>query len=487
MNNNSSLRANWMQFVPNQQLKLTALTIPGTHDTCTSGVDRVSISRCQEMTLAEQLERGIRFIDIRLVPATNGSGVTDLQLYHGIENLRLWFSTDVLDVCKKFLVDHPAETIVMCIKKEDSAVTDADFVSALAGYLSDGVFYREWDAAGHRSKLHDQGVPTLDEAKGSIVLFRRYSGSRDGIDAHTGWPGDDETKNPTRGQVPMMVQDIYAFQVGTQGDKWKIVDSFLTRASQDTSDTWWVNFSSASVAGLPPRLVSDTINPQLQGRLDTFASAGNSLRLGTIVMDFPTDHMIDMLIARNHIDAPGHLAQNTPYQLRLAKLSPGDEDAYVGDPHLASNRWNYGHVYAGTTSGKAIHSLHKVDGSDGPGIHVGDVVQIKCTTFRNDDYIYLAGNKDGTNCTYDRQSKPYYGPDDIRWKIVRSPASDSSALLSQIQEGDPVRLENLNVSALKGTARYLGAAKEDGYLNAQDPNTPHSGLYRGGFDWVLAR
>lgn len=95
------LRANWMGAVVDQSTKLTGLTIPGTHDSGTCGLDRASVSRCQEKTISEQLDHGIRFLDIRLVPEERNS-VQDCQLYHGTTPLGIWFS-DVLAVCKTFL------------------------------------------------------------------------------------------------------------------------------------------------------------------------------------------------------------------------------------------------------------------------------------------------------------------------------------------------------------------------------------------------
>jgi 1-phosphatidylinositol phosphodiesterase len=104
---NASLRHGWMGHLQADQhdASLLYLTIPGTHDTGTwnlSNQAAPAISKCQEWTLEEQLDHGIRFIDIRLVPELN-DGQNDLKLYHGANpdfsaDCEVWFSEIVQTV-----------------------------------------------------------------------------------------------------------------------------------------------------------------------------------------------------------------------------------------------------------------------------------------------------------------------------------------------------------------------------------------------------
>jgi hypothetical protein len=98
-NYNVGLRANWMKYVQNPETtKLSALTIPGTHDTGTFSCEPGSSPRCQEMPLAMQFGAGIRFIDIRLAPATNNRGNSDLTISHnGPVPGPLYFSSNVME------------------------------------------------------------------------------------------------------------------------------------------------------------------------------------------------------------------------------------------------------------------------------------------------------------------------------------------------------------------------------------------------------
>src|SRR5262245_27175119 len=52
----------WMKKLADSK-KLSELTIPGTHDTC--ALHGGDIPKCQAWSLKDQLEAGIRFIDIR--------------------------------------------------------------------------------------------------------------------------------------------------------------------------------------------------------------------------------------------------------------------------------------------------------------------------------------------------------------------------------------------------------------------------------------
>jgi hypothetical protein len=374
-------------------------------------------------------------------------------------------------------LEHPSETIIMSIKNE-RRVDAGDFRMALRPFLGDPVFYRQVDPSTRQPTIIDLNVPTLEEAKGSIVLFRRYNGDS-GIDADTGWPYDEQTSAPTNGQVPMMIQDTFQFMSGQGEQKWDKVKSFLEQAKADASGTWWINFTSAA-GGQTPRWFADKVNPLFQHWLDADTEAQ---RLGTIVMDFPSDPMIDFLITRNQLDIPGQLKELTGYQMQLARLVDGYPDAYIGDAYYyPGDQWNYVQVYEGTPPNRnhAIHTLHKVGGSSAPGIHVGDTVVIMSTQFKDDDFIYIAA-PGRAECFYDSFVSPKYSENNIRWVIERSPSVSSEGTV--IRENDPIRLRNLYWNR-DGHPGYLLASTNKNYVwvAPTDDGTADGG-YVGGFDW----
>ena len=56
----------WMETVPDET-KLSNMSIPGTHDSCTQYVDMRYIFQCQDAGVATQLLYGYRYLDMRLV------------------------------------------------------------------------------------------------------------------------------------------------------------------------------------------------------------------------------------------------------------------------------------------------------------------------------------------------------------------------------------------------------------------------------------
>ena len=486
----SILRKRWMDNLNDKNVKVSELTIPGTHDTGTWPKHLDLASVCQDWDLKRQLESGIRFIDIRLVPTHNNSTQQmDLVVWHGDPgtNEGLWFSTDILGVCKTFLETNPSETIIMSIKNEHK-FTPVQFTDALAPYLQSAVNARTNEPLFYTGAV----VPKLADVQGQIVLFRRYAGRTDngapplageiGINAYDGWPDDQDATGPT--PSGLMIQDVYGFAINDQIKKWAKVENFLTQTMAYTMpDRWWINFTSAS-GGMIPRDFAKVVNPKLSMWLSEYLHGPSGLpgvgRLGLIVMDFPDETIIDMLIQTNQLKDQSAIITNKYCRIQLLNKDNNDP-GYIGKAHYdGGNRWNYAQVYDGASTKNYLHALVKLGFSTDPVIYSGDVVHIMTNQFTNDIYIYLAGNDDGINCLYDQKDNPYYGDDDIIWIVEHSPVDKNGYVGGEIAEGNPVRFRH------KKTGKYLCAAKEDHYLNALDPSDyPASKAYKNPFDWVL--
>ena len=112
--------AAWMARI-SDQASISQFGIPGTHDTCTyTQYDSMAMGyvKTQSFSLPEQLNKGIRFLDIRCRLIGNG-----FAIHHGPYFLDLSFQ-DVIDMCKKFLQEHPTETILMAVGHEESIFGD---------------------------------------------------------------------------------------------------------------------------------------------------------------------------------------------------------------------------------------------------------------------------------------------------------------------------------------------------------------------------
>ena len=116
----------WMETVPDET-KLSNMSIPGTHDSCTQYVDMRYIFQCQDASVATQLIYGYRYLDMRLVLEQKHDQQT-LVLKHSIARCKTSNSPfagtltldDVLRDVSAFLDAHPTETVILCMKAENS-------------------------------------------------------------------------------------------------------------------------------------------------------------------------------------------------------------------------------------------------------------------------------------------------------------------------------------------------------------------------------
>ena len=160
----------WMENVPDET-KLSSMSIPGTHDSCTQNVDMRYIFQCQDASIATQLKYGYRYLDMRLV-LEKRSGQETLVLKHNIARCKVSDSpfartltlADVLKDVYAFLNEHPSETVIMCMKAENSK----DDVAAVQKAL-----YAMIDQASERWYLKNE-IPTMGAVRGRIVLATRF-------------------------------------------------------------------------------------------------------------------------------------------------------------------------------------------------------------------------------------------------------------------------------------------------------------------------
>ncbi|WP_424212558.1 phosphatidylinositol-specific phospholipase C [Streptomyces sp. BI20] len=240
----------WLGALPDAT-PLTRLTIPGTHD---SGARYGGLYvACQNTTIAEQLDSGIRSLDVRC-RITGGS----FAIHHGATYQQLMFG-DVLVACAEFLAAHPGETVLMRVKQEYSEESDAAFRAVFDDYL---------DRRGWRSlfAIRDS-LPTLGDCRGRVLLLADNAGLPGGVR----W-GD--------GAVFDVQDDYMAEPFAKRG---KIEAQFRKAVAQP--GRLFVNHVSTA-ALLPPRWNSDRLNPQVHAFVDSAEFTGRT-GLGIVPMDFP--------------------------------------------------------------------------------------------------------------------------------------------------------------------------------------------------------
>jgi 1-phosphatidylinositol phosphodiesterase len=313
----------WMADLPDTWL-LRDLTLPGTHDSGTSAITGPasnSIARariCQNLSLTQQLNIGVRFLDIRL-NKDNG-----YEICHVTTDTALWMYKDCLTPVMEFLTENDTETVLMSVQSEHGT-TDAFHDDLLAMI----------DASPFASKIIlDDAPPDLGQCRGKIVILRRYwidpktnrnkaGDPRAGFGFHAfktqsgkdiGWPENSDTFTDQGewnyvlqqdGGQPVAIQDWFDLQTRMQPSKVAAIEKYLNAASSMLSGTMFLNFTSCMASGHSwddPRnfaVGEDGINAAVMIYLQRHGAG----RYGVIPMDFvgtpPEEALVDLLISTN--------------------------------------------------------------------------------------------------------------------------------------------------------------------------------------------
>ena len=246
---------------------------------------------------------GYRYLDVRVELNKEG---TDLLIVHNFGDCRSsrWpFSkglrfADVVETVLSFLEKHPGETVMMCVKPENK---DND-VSAVQALVQKSVTAHE-DAFWAK-----ESVPTLGEARGKIVLMRRYAdvngcGDLGGID--TRWRDQhlEEEREDTSlsyrihssGSLTYAVQDRYKY--GVEDKKAAVSATMASTELQGDRDILILNFlTTVTGASLPhPRAYARDINNWF--RYAVSLTAGG--HYGVIILDWATADLALKVIQTN--------------------------------------------------------------------------------------------------------------------------------------------------------------------------------------------
>ncbi len=275
----------WMAALDGQ-INVPQLTIPGTHD---SGARQGGLKdETQTMDILGQLDAGIRFFDIRL---KDDAGV--MRVYHGDVNQQTEFEAGVVTPMLAFLAQHPGETLIMSVKKEDQG--------------DDTTFARDFEAlvARHAESFYiAPDFPRLADGRAKIVLLRRFVGSALGITADKQWQNNASFEIPGPGGA-LVIEDHWDLSRALPwqtDDKWAAVAANLAAAAAGAVTDWYITFTSGVSDLSFPRALAGGV-PLLDGinqRLLDYVRAHEG-RLGTIVMDFP--ELPDGRLVQSLVDA----------------------------------------------------------------------------------------------------------------------------------------------------------------------------------------
>lgn len=298
--------SDWMKYL-DDSLLISAVNVPGTHDSATQYVQLPYFSRCQSTGIKTQLENGFRYLDIRLGVEKRTDTSDRLKLMHGFTNCKTsWlpyasflYLEDVLEQCILFLSEHKSETIIFCVKQENGDETNKEFTRLLFSYID----------KTHEHWYLENKIPSLKEVRGKIILARRFQNNPElePCGVNLTWNNQSNRhvapdafalevqENGTR----LFVQDRFKYD---SEDKWTVFNSTLEAAAKDArSDSVYLNFLSTNgntVYGHPIKYAIP-LNEKLQQK-DFLPRR----RLGWVILDFGVKELAQKIYMTNFEKLP---------------------------------------------------------------------------------------------------------------------------------------------------------------------------------------
>lgn len=287
---------NWMKGISEQKL-LSEINIPGTHDSGTKNIEKeVGKYQCQNLSISGQMKIGVRYFDIRCTPRKDKGDAQYINhasvpcLNECGKELTL---DEVIETGKQFLLKNPTETLIYQIKNEGGGSNDKRLCNYLGKYINNDEIW---------SKPY---IPQLKEARGKIVLVRRFTFKANifnltedkyGINLSS-WDSECFWKMHTNTFVHVndnaWVQDRY--MVGIR-NKYGVVEraiSEMNNPDRKPSKEWAICLSSCTIPS--PVKTSCEINK----RLLSTQSPINAKKIGTFIVDFATEQLIRKIYMTN--------------------------------------------------------------------------------------------------------------------------------------------------------------------------------------------
>jgi len=249
----------WMGKLPDNK-KIGEMFIPGTHDTMADNGG--TMVQCQCWSVKEQLESGIRFLDIRVKHIDD-----TFPCYHGPAALGTNLS-DAIAACETFIAEHPKEAIFARIKSEgEEGKHTCPFAVGFQKLLKNTAVWN----------FGEQRFDQLSRLRGKITLINYQ------------FPNEDNLL----WEQMLDIQD--EFESAVEDKKFAEIKKHSTKAKTDGAIS--INFCSA--VGLDGLCVKSPGG--LAYEVNKFCHDKSAeLNACVLVMDFPGNEMIKKMIERNN-------------------------------------------------------------------------------------------------------------------------------------------------------------------------------------------
>ena len=284
-----------MGTLPDNAL-LTNINIPGTHDSGTKNVKGYIPSiydraQCQQWYINEQLENGIRYLDIR----SNEKGIIN---HGGFECLlsdsgsdRLYFE-HVVKWVVGFLKNNPSETVFLDIahEKQESSIEpkiNSDLKDYAEGFVLD-------------AKGKDFCNLRLGDTRGKIILLTGYDGGIDKVYKYSA-SGKDFADLSSSKISSGYIQNEYSPD-GSQ-HKFEIIKSFYNKdpikSEPNNVNSLLLNYTTFWIFKLGRGIKS--LRDELMDKCGlTFYLRSNRFeKLGIVVFDYPEPGLIRQICLAN--------------------------------------------------------------------------------------------------------------------------------------------------------------------------------------------
>ena len=260
------------------EVRLSSLTIPGTHNSAALREPLAGTAKCQSLTLSEQLAAGVRFFDLRCCHQQD-----EFHIYHGPISQNLSFEA-VLQTMRSFLRKHPRESLIVSIKQEHRPQGNSrSFSETLQAYIEQQpqAWYRE------------AAIPRLGDVRGKMVLLSRFQAAGPmGIPA-TDWGHDGRHEGTT-----LFVQD--RFEIPDAETKWKIIRRALEDSLKESNrDRLHLHFTSGYRSGPLGMPNITAISTPINQRLNNYLKKAPHRRHGCLVLDFITPDLAQAIYQLN--------------------------------------------------------------------------------------------------------------------------------------------------------------------------------------------
>lgn len=271
---------NWITPL-DDDIYVSQMSIPGTHDAATGDGTDFSIGKTQELTLDKQFELGIRAFDLR--PAVSSG---DIHIFHGaISTTYSW--DNIMERFKYYLQNNPGEFIIIFMRHETEADNTSSEWGGLIEQKLDKLKNDTNPATGESWTIDFRPDLTIGEMRGKILFLCRdwtkYNESGPTVGGYTGWAhGKDGAEvsiyGPSGESGTLNIQDCYApsesgnwkglitgslINNGTNKPlvqnypsvKWNGIESLLKKSQQfhtssELVNRWSINHTSGYVGGV---------------------------------------------------------------------------------------------------------------------------------------------------------------------------------------------------------------------------------------------